>query len=457
MTHLDSGNAVSAARRLVIVMAVLVFGTVGVALAHATLRRAEPPNGAHLAVPPAVLRLEFSEAVVPRTSRIELIVPDSQRIGLQVTGDSAMANVLVAHVPELSVSGAYRVEWRLVGPDGHAVSGKYGFTVDSIPGPRDTAVRAPPEQPKIHEPSSDSLGQQVIRFASSLALLTMIGSIAFALFVLPAGLGVSNGPTSFRDSVDGRLRSLAVVGAWSLLALAVIRLVSHGAMLSGSTAALSVGDLADLLTASTFGRGWFLQVVATIGSLLVLRFELAARWRILAGIAVALAFSASMLGHPAAVGDVPFLAVGTDAIHVLAAGGWVGAILVMSIAAIPQVVKVSAGDRLVLARNLLRAFSPLALTCAAVLIITGSISAWLQLRDVGLVLDSAYGLALLRKVVIVLAIAALGAYHWRVAQPSLDSERSIERLHVSLVFDIVLILLVLVLTAILTGTAPPMR
>ena len=261
----------------------------------------------------------------------------------------------------------------------------------------------------------------------------------------------------FRDSVDARLRSLGAAGGWSLLGLAAVRLVSHGVTLSGSAAALSIGDLGDLLTGSTFGRGWLLQVVATTALLLALRSKTSARWRIVAGIAVALAISASLLGHPAAVVDVPILAVGLDAVHALAAGGWAGAILVMATAAVPQIVRRPADERLLLTRNMLRAFSPLALTCAAVLVITGAASAWLQLRDLGLLFSSSYGLAVVRKGVIVLMIAALGAYHWRIAQPSLVTERSMTRLRMSIALDVGLVLIVLILTAILTGTTPPVR
>ena len=203
----------------------LLGGAAGVVLAHATLRRAEPPVGGRVPLPPLRLRLEFSEAVEPRTSRLDLVTPDSQRFALQVTGDSAMANVLVADVPKLRAAGSYRVEWRLVGPDGHAVTGAYGFTVDSIPVPIDTAVRARKEQSEMHESSSDTLVQQVIRFASSLALVTVIGSIAFALFVLPAVSSATvGGSAPLRDSIEARLGSLGVAGGWTLLLMAAVRL-----------------------------------------------------------------------------------------------------------------------------------------------------------------------------------------------------------------------------------------
>ena len=445
-------------KRVVALAAILVVATAGVALAHATLRRSDPPNGGHVTFPPPQLRLEFSEAVAARTSRVELVAPDSQRFTLHVTGDSANAKALVAHVPELRVAGPYRVEWRLVGPDGHAVTGKYGFTVDSIPVAIDTGAVTPIVQDEVHEPPSDSLTQQAIRFVYSLALVSMIGSIAFALFVLPAATIPSSGESlAFHDATERRLRSLGVVSGWSLLALAAVRLVSHGATLSGSVARLSIGDLGDLVTGSTFGRGWLLQVAAAIALLLAMRLPGPTRWRVLAGVAAVLAISAALLGHPAAVTGVPAFAIGFDAVHVLGAGGWAGAILVMSIAALPEVLRVPAEHRLVLARNMLRAFSPMALTCAAVLAITGAAAAWLQLRDLGLLFGSPYGLAVVRKVVIVLFIAALGAYHWRVAQPSLNTERSVARLRASIAVDVIMVLLVLVLTAILTGTAPPSR
>jgi putative copper export protein len=367
----------------------------------------------------------------------------------------------VAQVPPLSVAGRYRVEWRLVGPDGHAVTGQYAFSVDSTPvSPVDSATvgQSPAAQDEGHEPSADSLLQQAIRFLSFLSMVVVIGSVAFALFVLPAATRTGGDASSaFGQLVARRLRSFAVVGAWSLLILAALRLTSHGVVLSGSLQALRFRDLADLVTGSTFGRGWLLQVAATMALLFGLRATRPVRWSTLAYIAGALAISASFLGHPAAVPDLRGLAMSLDAIHVLAAGGWTGAIIMLAVAALPSVLTMPASSRVEAVRGLLRAFSPLALSCAAILAVTGAIGGWLQLRDLGLILGSDYGLMVFRKVVIVLIIAALGAYHWRVVQPSVGSDRSLGRLRGSIMLDVALVLVVLVLTAILTGTTPPGR
>ncbi len=448
--------------RVTVVTALLVAAVFGVAWAHATLVRSMPPSGAHLNRPPTELRLVFSEAVTARTSRVELVSPDSQRLALAVRADTADGKSLLADVPPLPVVGTYRVEWRLVGTDGHAVTGRYSFIIDSIPVVQSvdsvSASQAPMGHEEGHDPSADRPLQQAIRFLTFLSMMIVFGSVAFGLFVLPrATRSDSAGSLDFRTAVEDRLVIMTTFGAWSLLVLALVRLTSHGITLSGSLEALRIGDLADLLTSSTWGRGWSLQVAATIGLLLALRRRTPVRWGVLAAVGVVLAISASFLGHPAAVPDVPLLAMGLDAVHVLAAGGWAGGILALAVAALPKALAVPSDDRVGLVRSLLRAFSPLALSCAAVLAVTGAVGAWLQLRDLGLVLGSPYGLALVRKVVVVAVIVVLGAYHWRVVQPSVNSDRSVARLRLSIALDVTVVLLVLVLTAILTGTAPPVR
>ena len=90
-----------------------------------------------------------------------------------------------------------------------------------------------------------------------------------------------------------------------------------------------------------------------------------------------------------------------------------------------------------------------------VLVITGAVEAWLQLGSVSALWNSEYGTALVRKLVFVMLVAALGAYHWRFAQPALTTDRSLTALRWSIALDVVFLLGVLVLTAILTGTAPP--
>jgi putative copper export protein len=158
------------------------------------------------------------------------------------------------------------------------------------------------------------------------------------------------------------------------------------------------------------------------------------------------------MGHPAAA-DSASIAIGLDAVHVMAAGGWGGTLLILTLVAVPQAVSLRGDQRANALRSLLRAFTPLALTCAAVLLLTGATEAWLQIGSIPGLWNSRYGLALLRKLVLVMVVGALGAWHWRVAQPALGSDRSIATLRWSMARDVAALLGVIALTAILTGTA----
>ncbi|HEX6316038.1 MAG TPA: copper resistance protein CopC [Gemmatimonadaceae bacterium] len=436
----------------------LVLAAASVVLAHARLVRSSPASNEHVPWAPTELQLEFSEAVTPRTSRVELVAPDSQRLQLVVRGDSTNHNLLLADVPALALPGDYRVEWRLLGSDGHPVTGRYTFTVDSTAAVADTPRVLPPQsEAEKHEPPADAATHRAIRFGSMLSLVVIIGSIAFALFVLPGTTrSAREAVAAFRAITESRLRLVVIVGASVLLILAVARLLSHAAFLSGSLETVRTGDLAELIVGTTFGRGWLLQVVATIVLIAMLRRN-THRWSVMIGPAAALAISAAFLGHPAAVPDARFLSMSLDAVHLLAAGAWAGSILMLALVAVPTAISVPVTHRIEVVRDLLRAFSPLALWCAALVVATGAIGGWLQLRALNLVLGSAYGVVLLRKIVLVLVIAALGAYHWRVLQPAIGSEKSVARLRISLAIDVVFVVLVLVATTVLTGTPPPVR
>jgi copper transport protein len=450
----------SGTRVATIATALLVFTAVA-AWAHTRLVRSDPPKNARLVWPPTVIRLEFTEAVIAATSRVELVAPDSQRLPLAARSDSGSRKTLLADVPPLPSSGSYRVEWRLIGPDGHAVTGAYWFTVDSI-------VRHQGESlpdPALHRGGTLPLAlvaagsplQQSTRFLWITALLLVLGSTSMSLAVLPRMRAWNEDANAFRGSVDERLRSWTVAGASGLLALAADRLTSQAVVLSGSVNSIRAGDVLGIVTGSTWGRGWLVFVAATTAVLSLARARRRAAnspWPKIAAACVVLAISSPFLGHSASTAFAP-LAMSLDAVHVVAAGGWGGSILMLALVAVPRTSTFAIEERISLLRGLLRAFSPVALSCAFALLVTGVIEAGLQLGSVSALWNSEYGQALFRKLIFVALVAGLGAWHWRFAQPALRSESSVTALRWSIALDVVFLLGVLVLTAILTGTAPP--
>lgn len=452
----------SAAITAVVVPLMAVAGA-SVLWAHAALVASRPAKGERLRMPPDVIRLEFNETVRPATSRVELVAPDSLRQTLPLRQDPAADRVLLAEVPRLESAGSYRVAWRLVGPDGHAVTGEFDFVVDSIPvAPASPPVEAAPRPAResgraLGQVASDAPLQVLVRFLAILGITLVIGSVAFSRVVLgrltDAGQAAIHG---FREAVDSNLRRLIRIGAWIIVPVALVRLGSQAVALGGSLGNASLGDLWVVATGSRWGLGWFVLVAGallTIGSVRSAGGSM--RWPVAAAGALLLTASASMMGHAAAAPRLPALAMTLDAVHVLAAGGWGGGIIAMSLAALPSSLRLPAHTRVEVLRLLLRAFTPLALASAAVLAVTGAAAALIQLGSLSVLLETSYGLALVRKVVLVLAIAGIGAYHWRVVPKSIGGGASVSRLRLSTAIDAALVLAVLVLTAVLTGTAPP--
>jgi copper transport protein len=446
----------------VILAALLVAGAAGVALAHATLRRADPPAGSHVPHAPSVLRLEFSEAVSPATSRIDLVSPDSQRRALALRAEDRNRKVLVADVPVLTLAGAYRVEWRLIGPDGHAVSGRYVFSVDSIPAAAATPVEAAPArnavQPALGAFAPDAVSQVLGRLLSTLSITLLIGLTVFALLVLPRASTPQPFAGEFRRRVDLLARKWVLGSLWAVLVIAVGRLLSQGAALGGSLGSIDTSTITGIVTGTSWGRAWLVVVSASLAGLVMLGRGRGTGspvpWQGLALVCAGLALALPFLGHPAAA-TAATTAIALDAVHVVAAGGWAGTILAITLVAFPAAYALERDARVGTLRLMLQAFTPVALACASLLVLTGAGEAWIQLGSLAALWTTPYGLSLVRKLVLVVAVAMLGAWHWRIAQPRIESDASVTRLRRSLALDVAIVVGVLTLTAILTGTPPP--
>src|SRR3990172_8148786 len=177
--------------RVMAIVAVLLASVAGLLWAHVALIRSEPAKDARLPAPPTRLHLVFSEAVEPSTSRIELVSPLDERFTLRpVRPASDSVQHLEAAVPALSASGTYRVEWRLIGADGHPVTGSYSFAIDSIPVtpvPDRVAevAQGGSDQPDfgVGAMAADSPAAVLVRFLGIISLIVVVGSAVIALVV----------------------------------------------------------------------------------------------------------------------------------------------------------------------------------------------------------------------------------------------------------------------------------
>jgi hypothetical protein len=96
------------------------------------LVKSDPANAAKLANAPKAIQLWFSQKPNLKLTRIVLTNAkhDTLKLKSTVLADTSGKRVSAAIAAPLAV-GKYDVSWRTLSRDGHAVAGKFSFTIDS--------------------------------------------------------------------------------------------------------------------------------------------------------------------------------------------------------------------------------------------------------------------------------------------------------------------------------------
>jgi len=141
--------------------------------------------------------------------------------------------------------------------------------------------------------------------------------------------------------------------------------------------------------------------------------------------------------------------------HQLFGGLWLGTLAVMVLAGIATVLRGPAGLRGPLVAEMVKGFSPLALVCGPLLVLTGVTTALLHLRPFSSLWSTPYGYTLLAKLCLVAVVFSLGAWNWRRQRPRLGSEEAATLIRRSSVWEVSLATLVLAVTAVLVSLPAP--
>ncbi len=102
----------------------------GVARAHSELVSSTPADGAVLAAPPTEISGDFSEAVDPGRSTMELRGPEGAQIAVgKVPEGGEPTRIVIGDLPDLA-PGVYEVRWTTVTPDDNGLErGTFAFTI----------------------------------------------------------------------------------------------------------------------------------------------------------------------------------------------------------------------------------------------------------------------------------------------------------------------------------------
>jgi putative copper export protein/methionine-rich copper-binding protein CopC len=452
----------------------LLLATPRLALAHLHLRHSSPAAKSVLDTVPRELRLVFTEPPQLAVSSIRLLAADGSELALGTLAiDPDSANVLVAPISAGQLAaGSYTVVWRTASADGHPMEGRFDFTIASgaigLAAAAPQAGAAAAESAIVAESAAAAsqaaaaaaagttaaqpaeLGIEspvyiAIRWLGYAALVGLIGAVVFALVVAPKVPSIA--PDARRVAARaGMVASIVLIIAW------VARLMAQSEALGG----VGIGAI---LGGTSWGKAWIVGMAAALialgASILAGSGESRPAWLLAALAAIAAALALPLSGHAVATPRFSTLAVIADTLHVLGAGGWLGTLLVTVVAGIPVTLRGAPEARGREASALIGAFSPVALSCAGLLVVTGVVAAILHLGSIGALWGSRYGLVLLIKLAVIALLLVVAFINWRVLRPRLGTDGATRRIRGSAVAELALAVVVLVVTAVLVATPPP--
>lgn len=475
--------------------------------AHGVVERSSPASGAALDAAPSQVELWFNEPVDPAFSSASVVDPFGKRVSGRsvISADGRRMTVPLRELPR----GFYTVRWRVLSAtDGHTTAGAFAFTV-GVPGRPPVAGGSEAPDPWL----------ALVRWAGYLAAVLLAGAALFSPLVLRPGLRSVEPPTALRvqEAAAARLRRLTAGAALAVVAVGAVELALRAtALVEASLGQVIAGGHLFLMLWST-KPGWSVLVRAAFAVPFLLPTSprgriLRAAWTVWFMVVGGLT---AMLGGPAAVAGSSHLvlvvlvagvhglltvlilivlpqmpdfrdirvpemrwvppvagagvllgltinshawgsgapAVLADWAHMAAAAVWIGglACLLVVLTGMPPPERARASPALV------PRMSTAAAVALGLLVATGVYGAWLHVPGPTGLVASAYGRALLVKLVLFAPLVMLGAFNRFVLRPRLAADDPAHRRLLKTVGgEVGLGAVVLLVVAVLT-VIPPAR
>ena len=386
--------------------------------AHALLAASVPADGASVEQPPTEVVLTFTEAPDPRLAVVRVLDAAGARMDV-AKAESVPGQPLQLRVPLGTLAkGTYTVTWRNTSAvDGHTTVGSVAFGV----GVAATAA-GDRSQTGVQSPSAVSIAGRWL-FYVGVVLLLGAAVVGVAVVATPSAVSI-----------------LALNAAWGAMAIGLALTFTD----QRATARTSLSQLLQSSTghklstqAAAVGLTWLAVVWAS------LRPSRASLAGVGAGASVAM-LTRALSGH-AEASSAPWFAVGVQWAHLVAVGAWVGGLVWLLLA-------LRRGDP-GRGRGLARRFSRVAAVTLAVVGVTGTLRALDEVGAWGRLVDTSFGVALLVKIGLFVALAAVGARSRFRHVPKAGAAHA-GGLHRTVRVEVVIGAAVLGAAAVLTGLPP---
>lgn len=429
----------------------------GTASAHNTLLSSDPTDGAALSAAPTQITWFFDRAVPLETMTVTLIDGTGARSELNGSNHGAVGDTQVITPLPALLPGPVSVRWRLVGPDGHPISGRVDFTI-TVPAPTavataattapattPTTIAAPVVESSLDQGdgsySTPSFMRWVLRYASYLAIMAVVGILLTTAYVW-SGAG---GHPMLRRILSGSLFATA--------ALAFLQLLMVASDVSGDAPWSSFGSI-EAATTTDAGMALAIRIVLALLMWLVLfHADIEHRdvyWTAVSLPGLGLLATWAFAGHSRSM-RWPGVGVATDVAHHVAAAVWIAGLAIVGWVVIPK----TTPDVLVPA---VRRFSRVAAISVAVLVITGLVQSVRLVGSPTDLFDVDHGRYLFAKVVVFAAMLGIANVNRRRIDHRLDAMdgggRHTGALRRAVVAEFAIGLVIVAITAAMVVSAP---
>jgi methionine-rich copper-binding protein CopC len=141
-------------KRILLICLALVWLLPQAALAHSKLTESMPEKDSTSEAAPQEIRLTY-DTRIEKISNFKLFDANGAEVAL---GETLVEGDTMSNRPAAPLgNGDYTVKWTIVGADGHAIEGQYGFSVaapEATATPEPTATAAPTAGEATDEPSA---------------------------------------------------------------------------------------------------------------------------------------------------------------------------------------------------------------------------------------------------------------------------------------------------------------
>ena len=328
---------------LAVSLGLVIFLGVAPASAHNSFDSSDPVNGSTLDVAPATWSLMFKKEVPLASASAELVGSDGVRIALAPPTYGATTNAIVFSLPP-NLTGVNTARWRLVGVDGHVISGRVAFTVNALTAPSEplATVEGAPQstQTTIQMPQSTQttiqvpqlsvddyfiepvpqLPRHVFRFINYGALLILIGLLFVELDIATGVLGLAVAKKTMR------------IASVLLATSAVLQMMIFSADLSSTSFLGSIGSFSAILETTPGSMLIMKSIIGCLIGLISFRRKIEqtihqTSW-LIPGLLFLYLITLAYTGHSRSQRWAIF-GVPTDVAHTAAAGVWLGGLLVL--------------------------------------------------------------------------------------------------------------------------------